>query len=113
MTTRPCDTRADSPAGWCALNSAIWRCWIAAKSHFPSVSRSLSSGLMMLLVSRFRPCSAAHCVERLLPAPYQMRSPSPGECGSTRAENSSKPWVPENVLTGSPRTIRSSRATRS
>ena len=49
----------------------------------------------------------------MLPAPYQMRSPSPGECGSTRAENSSKPWVPENVLTGSPRTIRSSRATRS
>ena len=106
MTTRPCETRAFWPSGWCARKARIWESWISAKS-------SDSSAFTTLLVSRFIACSPAHCAERRLPPPYHRRRPSPAECGWTRSEKASKPTVPLKSLAFSPRMKDSNRSTRS
>ena len=92
MTTRPCETRAGSPRGGRRGTCAMWASWISAKSVGPA-----SSALTTLLVRKFMPCSPAHCAERRLAPPYQIRAARPGECGSTRSENTSMPSVPLNV----------------
>ncbi len=59
------------------------------------------------------PFSPAQMVDFVLAAPYQRRSRSPDECGSTPLENSSStPCLPENLRTGSPAIKRASRSTR-
>jgi hypothetical protein len=83
----------------------MWASWISAKS-------ADSSALTTLLVRKFIPFSPAHRAERRLAPPYHMRAPRPAECGWTRSENTSKPSVPRNSVTGSPRTMSSSRRTR-
>src|SRR5699024_9085136 len=89
-------------------NAWICRAWDWAKSGVSS-----SCGKTTLLVSRFMPCTPAQTAESMLPAPYQRRSRRPGECGSTRLENSSTtPRFPENSRTGSPATSRLNNSTR-
>ncbi len=84
----------------------MWDSWISAKPVD-------SSAFTTLLVRKFIPCSPAQRAERRLAPPYHMRRPRPAECGWTRSENTSKPSVPRKSVTGSPRTISSSRRTRS
>lgn len=112
ITTRPWETR-DRPCGGEACAAAARKARICARWMAANEGSSSGSGKMTLLESRLNPFAPAHAAERLPPAPYHNRSRSPGECGSTRSENSSTtPCLPENVRSGSPETIRARRSTR-
>ncbi|SKF62490.1 Uncharacterised protein [Mycobacteroides abscessus subsp. abscessus] len=68
--------------------------------------------MMTLEVRKFSPALAANSTEFCDAAPYQSRSISPAECGCTRSENSSMPFLPLKALSASPRSASISRSTR-
>ncbi len=78
-----------------------------------SAKSSDSSAFTTEDVRRFTPFSPAHFADASDPPPYHIRDRRPGECGSTRGENCSKPIVAGSDAAGSPATNRSSRDTRS
>lgn len=60
---------------------------------------------------RFIPCSAVHSAVARLPAPHQMRSRSPGACGSMRSRPGGLGNIGRGFGSANPRPERTSRKT--
>ena len=76
-------TETRGSRSWPAAAQASRNIWIC--SAWSWWNGTPVSSVRRVELIRFMPCSAVHTAVLRVPAPHQMRSRSPGECGSTRS----------------------------
>ena len=70
------------------------------------------SSLSSVELIRFMPCRAVHSAVARVPAPHQMRSRSPSECGSRRSRPGGLANIGRGLGSAKPSPDRTSRKTR-